>query len=76
MRHRGSLHVAGQLITQSVHRYDDPNIALVSGSMLRDCTRDESLARLVMAEPGLGNCSITAFLGMHGPWGRVPVAAG
>ena len=70
--------MAGQLITQSVHRYDDPNIALVSGSMLRDCTRDESLARLVMAEPGLGNRSLPAFLpcGMHGPWGRVPVAAG
>lgn len=26
-------------------RYDDPSIALVSGSILRDCMRDEALAR-------------------------------
>ena len=34
----------------SCHRYDDPNIALVSGSMLRDCMRDETLARLDTVE--------------------------
>eukprot|EP00877_Chromochloris_zofingiensis_P008074 jgi/Chrzof1/351/Cz01g12170.t1 len=31
--------------------YDDPSIALNCGSMYRDCVRDETLAKLVLASP-------------------------
>lgn len=31
----------------SCYRYDNPAIALNCGSMLRDCIRDESIARYV-----------------------------
>ncbi|GAX75482.1 hypothetical protein CEUSTIGMA_g2925.t1 [Chlamydomonas eustigma] len=31
--------------------YEDPAIALVSGSMLRDCTRDEALAKIMLYGP-------------------------
>lgn len=39
------------IITKLVAGYDDPNIALNCGTMLRDCLRDEPLARQLLESP-------------------------